>query len=453
MNSSIRSRLLGVCLACFTAACHGASEANWPQFRGPLGRGASPEPGLIQWNVENGENIRWQTPVPGLGHAAPILWGGRIYLATAVREGAKAELKLGVYGDVGSFTEKEPEQWHLLCLDEATGKVLWDKKELTAVPREPRHTKGSHCNSTPATDGEHLVAILGAEGLFCFDLEGKLLWRKDLGKMDAVWWASPSVHWGFASSPVLYDGKVIVQCDVLSDQYVAAFDVHDGHQLWRTARAEISNFCTPAVDPEAGEVVLNGWRQIAGYDVATGKLLWQLTGGGDVPVPAPVTADGLAFLTSAHGKSRPIRAVRLDSRGNIDTGDIAATNSAVIWSHPRLGSYMQTPIVIGPWLFSCDWLGVLSCIETRTGRLMYSERLDKGGQAWTASPVAAGDRLYFANEGGEVVVVAAAPPFKILGSSSLGAPCLATPAVSKGTVYFRTTEKLIAVGPKGSAAL
>lgn len=441
--------LLSCAAALLGARAASSPDANWPQFRGALGRGLGGGPGPVEWNVESGGNIRWQTPVPGLGHAGPILWDGRLYIATAVRQGAKAEIKIGAYGDVGSYDEKEPEQWRLLCLDAGSGKVLWDRLVLEGVPREARHTKGSHCNSTPATDGRRIVAILGAEGLFCFDMEGKPLWRKDLGKMDAAWWASPSVHWGFAASPLLYEGKVIVQCDVVSGQYLAAFDVADGHEVWRTPRAEISNYCTPAVAPDEGQVVLNGWKEIAGYDLATGKRLWQLSGGGDIPVPAPLVADGLAFLTSAHGKVRPLRAVRLSARGAVSPPEIEQTNQAVAWVYPRLGSYMETPIAVGPLLWSCDWLGVLSCIEAKSGRLLYSERLGKGGgQAFTASPVASGDRLYFADESGLVYVVAAQPEFKVLATNKLGAPCLATPAVSQGVVYFRTTESVIAIGPK-----
>src|SRR5438552_9848189 len=162
-------------------AAFAASTVNWPQFRGPNASGVSDDPAPITWNVESGENIRWQTPIPGLGHACPIVWHDRVYVATAVSPGGKAKLKLGLYGDVGSYTEKEPQQWRLLCLDKTTGKILWDKLALEKIPRTPRHTKASHCNSTPATDGQRIVALFGSEGLFCFDMECRQLWHKDLG--------------------------------------------------------------------------------------------------------------------------------------------------------------------------------------------------------------------------------------------------------------------------------
>jgi outer membrane protein assembly factor BamB len=171
-----------------------------------------------------------------------------------------------------------------------------------------------------------------------------------------------------------------------------------------------------------------------------------LEGGGDIPVPAPLVAHDLAFFTSAHGKYRPLRAVRLSARGKITPPEIEATNHAVAWCHPRLGSYMQTPIVAGPLLWSCDWMGVLTCVDARTGRLHYSERLGKGGQAFTASPVAAKDKLYFTSESGDVFVVATSEKFTVLATNQLGGLCLSTPAVSSGTLFFRTSEQLVAVG-------
>src|SRR6266567_1433527 len=212
-----------------------AAAANWPQFRGPQASGVDSASELpTVWNVESGENVRWQTPIPGLGHASPIVWENRIYVATAVRPGAKAELKVGLYGDGASYSEKEPHQWRLLCVEKTSGKILWDKLGFEAVPRVERHTKATHCNSTPATDGTRIVALFGSEGLFCFDMEGQRLWHKDLGKLRGGPYDAPSLQWGFASSAVLHAGKVVVQCDTLSEQFLALFDAEDGRELWRT---------------------------------------------------------------------------------------------------------------------------------------------------------------------------------------------------------------------------
>jgi outer membrane protein assembly factor BamB len=379
-----------------------------------------------------------------------------VYVTTAIRPGAKSDLKIGIYGDGESYKEKEPHQWRLMCYDRDTGKLVYDKPAFEAVPRVERHTKASHCNSTPATDGKRILAILGSEGLFCFSMTGDLLWHKDLGKMDAGPYDAPTLQWGFASSPVLYRDRIIVQCDVLSEQYVAAYDARDGHQLWRATHKEPGGtWCTPAISTTGGrtQVVVNGWKQIGGFDFNDGREIWKIEGGGDIPVPTPLVVGDMVFLTSAHGKFRPLRAVRLTSSGDVTPPSVEATNQAVAWCYPRLGSYMQTPILVGPLLFSCDWYGVLSCIEAATGELHYSQRLGPGGQAFTASPVAAGGRLYFTSEQGDVYVVDARAEYSVLATNKLGDICLATPAVSGGALLFRTQEKVIAIGDKRKAKL
>ena len=423
------------------------ATVNWPQFRGPNACGVSEDQAPVTWNTETGANIRWQTPIPGLGHACPIVWQDRIYVATAVKPGTKPDLKIGLYGDIDSYDETEPQQWRLLCLNKASGKVVWDKLALETVPRTQRHTKATHCNSTPATDGKYLVAIFGSEGLFCFDMEGRQLWRKDLGRMDPGFYVVTNTSWGFGSSPVLHDNKIIVQCDVLSEQFLAAFDAASGKQLWRTPRSDVPTWSTPliATSPRRSQIVVNGWKQIGGYDLATGSLLWELHEGGDVPVASPVLAGDMVILTSAHGKARPMRAVRLDATGNITPSELGATNQAVAWCHARQGDYLQTPIVVGHLLWGAlD--SIVTCFDVQTGKIHYSERLTDPTQGFTASPVAAGGKLYFTGERGDVFVVPVAEKFSVLATNKLGGICLSTPAISEGTLLFRTTEKLIAVG-------
>lgn len=450
MSRSLRA-IRAAILAWFLSRAGGwaAADANWPQFRGPEASGRADGSAPVHWDVASGENIRWQTPIPGLGHACPIIWKDRLYLATAVKPGARPELKTGLYGNIDSYTETETHQWRLLCLDKATGKILWDKLELETVPRTQRHTKATHCNSTPATDGQHLVAILGSEGLFCFSMDGRQLWRKDLGRMDPGYYVVTNTSWGFGSSPILHDGKVIVQCDVLSEQFLAAFDAADGRELWRTPRKDVPTWSTPivATSPGRTQVIVSGWKQIGGYDFATGRQLWELHDGGDIPVASPILAGDFVILTSAHGKARPIRAVRLDATGGVTPAELGGTNQAVAWSHPRQGDYLQTPIVVGDLLWGAlD--GIVTCFDVRTGKIHYSERLGDGTQAFTASPVAVGDKLYFTCESGDVFVVPASPQFSVIATNKLDGISLSTPAISEGTLFFRTTEKLLAIGEK-----
>jgi outer membrane protein assembly factor BamB len=431
----------------FAGSNHAAATLNWPQFRGPDASGVSEDPAPVSWNVETGENIRWQTPIPGLGHSCPIVWENRVYMTTAVRQGAKEDLKIGLYGEVGSYDEHEPQQWHLLCLDKVSGKVLWDKLKLESVPKSQRHTKSSHCNSTPATDGQRIVAIFGSEGMFCFDMEGKQLWRTDLGPMNAGWYVDTNTAWGFGSSPVLRDGKVIVQCDVISEQFLAAYDAKDGHQIWRTARKDVPTWSTPQIvsSPGRTQIIVNGWKQIGGYDFATGKELWTLNGGGDIPVPTPIVADQLVILTSGHGPNRPMRAVRLDAQGDITPPSVEATNQAIAWYQARKGSYSQTPILVGKLLFG-NMDGILTCFDAQTGKIYYNERIGGGGQGFTSSPVAADGKIYYPGEEGDVFVIPAATEFSVLATNKLGGICLSSPAISEGIIFFRTTGKLVAVG-------
>jgi outer membrane protein assembly factor BamB len=426
-----------------------AAAANWPQFRGSQASGVDTASELpTVWNMESGENVRWQTPIPGLGHASPIIWEDRVYLATAVKPGGKAELKVGLYGEGNSYSEKELHQWRLLCLDKANGKILWDKLGYEAVPRLERHTKATHCNSTPATDGKRIVAMFGSEGLFCFDMTGQRLWHKDLGKLHGGLYDAPTMQWGFASSPVLHDGKVVAQCDTLSEQFLAVFDAADGRELWRTPRKEVSTWSTPIVATAAGrtQIIVNGWKQIGGYDFNTGRALWWLSEGGDVPVASPILAGDSAILTSGHGKYRPMRSVRLNATGDVTPPDINTTNQAVVWCHPRKGNYLQTPIVVGDLLWGCSNDGIVTCFDVWTGRLNYEERIGGGGQGFTASPVSAKGKLYFTGEQGDVFVIAATEKLSVLATNSLGGVCLATAAISDGTLFFRTTEKLVAIG-------
>ncbi len=446
----MRSRPLLVAVALISSSV-AALAANWPQYRGPGASGLDDSAALpTNWNIATGENLRWQTPIPGLAHSSPIIWGDRIYVATAVQAG-KSELKVGLYGNIDSVKESEPNQWRLLALDKATGKVIWNILGHDAVPRVSRHTKATHCNSTPATDGRHIVAIFGSEGLFCFNQAGKLLWKKDLGPMDSGYFKVPTAQWGFASSPIIHDGKVVVLCDVQKDSFLAVFDLADGRELWRTARRDVPTWGTPTIVTAAGrtQIAVNGWHHTGGYDFATGQELWRLDGAGDIPVPTPIVAHGLIYFTSAHGQMRPMRAIRPDASGDLTPRDSGAPNpasAAIVWNHDKKGNYMQTPIVVGDLLYGCADIGLLTCFDAKTGETRYSERVSSQGQGFTASPVSDGRHVYITSELGNVFVVPATDKFSIVATNRMDETCLATPAVSEGMIFFRTREKLVAVG-------
>lgn len=426
-----------------------SASSNWPQFRGPQASGVAEMRTSERWNIDGGENIRWQTAIPGLAHASPIIWGNRIYVATAVRPG-QAALKVGLYGDIDSANDQDSHQWRLLALDKASGKILWDRLGHEAIPRVKRHTKASHCNSTPATDGRRIVAFFGSEGLFCFDMDGKLAWKKDLGPMDSGYYQVPSAQWGFSSSPVIHDGRVVVLCDVQTNSFLAVFALDDGKELWRTPRKDVPTWSTPAIAMagNATQILVNGWHHSGAYDLTTGKEIWRLKGGGDIPVPTPIVAHGFAYFTSGHGRYRPMRAIRLEAKGDITPADPGTTNAAIVWAQARQGTYMQTPIVVRDHVYGCLDNGVLTCFDARTGAIDYNERLGDGGEGFTASPVSDERHLYFASEVGNVYVVPAVEKFSVVATNRLGETCMASPAISEGAIFFRTRSKLIAVGSK-----
>ena len=439
--------LTSLTLLASSLAARNAVAENWPQFRGPQASGVSSGTAPTKWNAESGENILWQTTLPGLGHASPIIWGDNIYIATAVRPGKKAELKVGLYGDGASYAEKEKHEWRLLCLDKATGKVLWDRLQLAAVPRVERHTKATHCNSTPATDGKRIVAMFGSEGVFCYGMNGKILWSKDLGKLRAAPMDAPELQWGFASSPVLYEDKVVVQVDTATEQFLAVLDATDGRELWRRPRKDSGTWCTPLV-VKAGDrtqVIANGWKEIGGYDFKSGEPLWWLSEGGDVPVASPIAAGDSVILTSGHGKFRPMRRVLLNATGDIKPADMSMTNNAVVWVHPRKGNYLQTPIVVGDKVWGCSNDGIVTCFDLASGKIYYEERIGGGGQGFTSSPVSAGGNLYFTGEQGDVFVIPVSDKFSVLATNKLDGICLTSAAISDEAMFFRTTEKLLAV--------
>ena len=433
------------------AAASPATGTNWPSYHGPRGGGlaegfATPQ----KWDVATGQNVRWKTAVPGLGLSSPVIWGTRIFLTTAVAAAGEQKLKIGLYGDIGAAEDNGEQEWRVLCLDKNTGQLLWEKTSHAGRPKIKRHTKASHANATVATDGRHVVAHFGSEGLYCDDQDGVLLWKKDFGVLDSGYYTVPSAQWGYGNSPVIHDGRLIVQCDVQTNSFVASYDLRDGRELWRTPRAEVPTWCTPTIAEANGhaQIICNGYHVHAGYDFATGRELWRLRNGGDIPVPTPVVGHNLAFLTSAHGRLAPIYAVRLSAEGDITLGADASTNAHIAWSVPRGGSYLQTPVLVGDELYLCNDLGILSCYDARNGQRHYQERLSTGGNGFTASPVAADGKIYCVAENGRVYVAALGQDFELLAKNELGEPCLVTPAIAAGTIYFRTQGHVIAIGSR-----
>jgi outer membrane protein assembly factor BamB len=422
---------------------------DWPAFRGARASGVAEGFALpTTWDVPANRNVRWRAPIEGLGHSSPVIWGDRLCVTTAISGAPDAGLKPGLYGDVAPVNDTTRHTWKLVCLDKATGRPTLEKTVLSAVPRIKRHPKSTHANATLATDGTHLVAMFGSEGLYVVDRDGRELWRKDLGVLDAGWYVVPAAQWAFSSSPVLHNGVVVVLADVQQNSFLAAFDVRSGKELWRTPRQDVPTFGTPTIHEigPSAHVIVNGWRQTAAYDFRTGKPVWTLNGGGDIPVPTPVTAHGLVFITNAHGDASPVYAIRDSATGDISLQPGQITNAAIAWHAERAGSYIATPIVYRELLYVCRWNGVLGVYDARAGTRFYQERLGEGTTAFTASLVAGDGKIYFTGEDGDVYVLRAGRTFELLAKNALGEVAMATPAISAGVLYFRTARHIVAIG-------
>lgn len=424
------------------------STVSWPQFRGLQAKGIVLDATLpTTWNVESGENIAWKTPIPGLGHSAPVVWGERIFVTTAVTK-EEASLEVGLYGRIDPVEGEKDVEWRVLALDRSSGEVLWNVLAHQGEPAVKRHTKASHANSTPAVDAERLVVMFGSEGLYAYDHDGELLWKRDLGVLDSGFFSVPEAQWGFASSPVLHEGRIYLQVDVQGDSYLAALDASNGETLWQTAREEVPTWGSPTLVPRPGgglQVVVNGWKHVGGYDADSGAELWRFEGGGDIPVPTPVLAGDLLLITSAHGDMRPIYAVRLDAEGDLGKGK-ELDEQAIAWWHDKAGNYMQTPIVVGGIAYFCLDNGTLSAYRVTDGEELYKKRLGRGTTGFTASPVGNRGQLYFTSENGDVYVVRTGPEYVEVAKNELGETFMSTPAIAGDHLLFRARRHLIAVG-------
>ncbi|MGD8328145.1 MAG: PQQ-binding-like beta-propeller repeat protein [Acidobacteriota bacterium] len=410
---------------------------EWPSFRGPrasgVAEGADPP---LSWDLADGDNVRWRVEIPGVGHSSPVVWGGRVFVTTAVSSDSAAEFVHGRTQTIASAADMSAQSWRVYCLSLADGAVLWQRALHEGVPRAPRHVKGSYANPTPATDGRVLVVSFGSEGLYALDLDGNLLWSRDLGVLDGGYTPYPDSHWGFASSPVLHDGLVIVQADTQNQSFLAAFRAGDGDPVWRVPREQDTSWSTPTVVGEGpdAQVVVSG-TDYAGYAARDGTELWRLPDGAGVKIPAPLVAGDLILLGGgdSHLRSR-FFALRSAARGTLSPDE--ASPAELAW-HNNASPHVVTPIVYDGLLYVCADNGILTIYDLDSGKRVNRLRIGGRSATFSASPVAAGGRLYFASEDGEVFVLAAGSRAELLADNDVGEVVFATPAIVDDTFIVR----------------
>ena len=409
-----RSLITGIALLLVTAP---ALAGDWPGWRGPRGDGHSDEAAVpTRWSAT--ENVAWKVPVPGKGHSSPVIVGDRIFLTSAL--------------------EKEKKRV-LLCLDRRTGKTLWEKTVVTS-PLEQKHDLNSYASATPVTDGKHVWVSFFEQPkivLACFDVEGNEKWRVSPG-------AFSSIH-GFCSSPVLYKDTVILNGDQDADAYLVAFDRETGKERWRTDRPnKTRSYCTPIFIEHGGrkQMVLSGSKSVCGYDPDTGRPIWWMAGPTEQFVATLVYADDLLFVT---GGFPDYHILAIDPSGS---GDVLKTH--IKWRDHRGAAYVPSPITANGHFFIVSDNGIGSCFENKTGKVKWKERL---GRRHSASAVAAGGHVYFLDDDGETFVVKASPEHELVSQNSLGEAAFASPAISRGQIFIRTTGHLWCIGkPAGGQA-
>ncbi len=428
------------------AGAFGQERAPWPSFRGPAASGvADGQAPPLEWNAETGRNIAWSADIPGLGHSSPVVWGDRVFVTSALSDNPNPVFRYGTDGRMDRRTDRERNRWFVHAVDRDSGALLWSREVSAGVPEVQRHPKNSYASATPATDGERVVVLVASGDLSAWDFDGNRLWAAQLGPINAGASYDTTYEWGAASSPVLWGDFVIALADQQEGSFLAAFDKETGEVVWRVERDLISSFGTPTVHAEGGrtQVITNGAGTMHGYDVLTGAELWRMAGSSFNTTPTPVVEGGLIYLTSGY-RFRPIFAIRADATGDISLADGTDSNEHVVWSSPRDGPYMASPLVYRGVLYVVSAGGVLTAFDADTGERLYKRRIGERGGAYTASPVAADGRIYFTSEDGDIFVIRDGPEYELLARNPMGGVALATPAISDGQFLVRTTERLVA---------
>jgi outer membrane protein assembly factor BamB len=402
-------------LTLLLAAAPTARAGEWPGWRGPHGDGHSDEPNIpTRWS--DTENIAWKVEIPGKGHSSPVIWGDKLFLTTALEQDQRRVL---------------------MCLDRRTGRTLWERTVVTS-PLEKKHDLNSYASATPVTDGTHLWVSFFEQPkivLACFDLDGNETWRTSPGTFS-------SMH-GFCSSPVLYKDTVIHNGDQDADAYLVAFDKESGKERWRTDRPnKTRSYCTPIFFEHHGkpQMVLSGSKSVCSYEPDTGKPIWWMAGPTEQFVATLVYTDNILFVT---GGFPDFHLLGVDPGG---TGDVLKTH--ILWRDRKGAAYVPSPIAANHHFFIASDNGIGSCFEAKTGALKWKHRM---GRRHSASAVAAGDNLYFLDDDGQTFVVKASPAYEPVAENALNEAAFASPAISRGQIFIRTTGHLWCIGKQQQA--
>ncbi len=425
------------------------AQAQWAQWRGPAHNGVARGDAPTTWSDK--QNIRWKTNVPGRGHSTPVIWGNHIFLTTAVPVSPEALKAIpatpppapgsggrgGPGGGVGAGVEH---QLIVMALDRKTGKVLWQHSPKTAAPHEGYHRMyGSFASNSPATDGKNVWAFFGSRGLYCYDLNGKLVWQKDFGVQMKM-----RLQFGEGGAPVLADDRLILLFDHDAGSFIVAVDKKSGKELWRTAREEVSTWTTPLIFEHNGskQVVVGATRKVRSYDLMTGKLLWECAGLGVNVIPQPIYHDGVVYVMSGYVNPK-LMAIKLGKEGDLTGTD------AVLWTQTKGLSYTASPVFHDGKFYAVTDNGTVSCFDAKTGTPFYQQQRLPKPYNLKASPVAANGKLYVPTEDGDVVVVKMGEKYEVVATNSMPDQLfIASPVVLDGEMFLRSQNTLYCISEK-----
>ena len=408
---------------------------NWHQWRGPDATGVAPTGNPpVEWSATR--NLKWKAAIPGLGKSTPVIWGDRIFLTSAkstgkVVEGAarpedQPQRQFGIKFPNTLF------QFDVFCLDRQTGKILWQKTAVEELPHEGHHGDNSHASASPFTDGQSLFVSFGSRGLYCYDLDGNLLWQKKLENV------STRLSFGEASSPVAHGDTVILTRDNETESYVLALDAKTGQTRWKAPREESSDWATPLILEHGGrvQVITNASKKVRSYDITTGAIFWECGGQVANVTPSPVPLDDHVICMSGYRGSAAM-SIDLDS-----TGDVTGTDK-VAWSFGKDTPYVPSPLLYGDMLyFNKLNNGILTCLDAKSGQpLIPATRLEGIANIY-ASPVGAADRVYFVGRDGTTVVLKRSASMEVLATNKLNDLIDASPAIAGNQLFLRGQNHL-----------
>jgi outer membrane protein assembly factor BamB len=424
------------------------AQAHWPQFRGVDGNGTSPTARPpIRWSES--ENVRWKVRIPGSGHSSPVVWQDRIFLLTAVSEteadgsaddATRRPGRPDPQGRGGGrqrpTAPTQPLKYTVVCLDRDNGQIVWQTVVREAVPHEAGHATNSHASASPVTDGKHVYAFFGSQGLYCLDMEGQIVWQRQFGKMQT------RNAFGEGSSPALYRDKLVITWDHEGPSYIEALDATTGETLWKVDRDEPSTWATPHIVEHQGtvQVITSGTNRVRSYDLTDGRLIWECGGQASNPIPTPIRGDDMVYCMTGY-RGFAIQAIRLDSQGDLTETD------QIAWSRNDAAPYVPSAVLYkGQLYYTKSREGVLYSADAQSGELVFGPERLEGIQTVYSSLVAADDKIYVSSREGVTVVLQHGPEFKVLAVNRLDESIDATAALVDDQILIRGRRHLYCIG-------